>query len=404
MRESVLNEPSFRLFLVYRLLVTLAIQMQSVAVAWQVYNLSHSALHLGYVGLAIFLPNLLFALPGGRAADRYPRRRTMLVSISLILLTSVSLLLSHLYPQNGLGQIYVTLGLLGLARAYYGPAATAYLAQLVPTHQLPRAVAINSTAFQLSTIMGPALAGVIVALPAASVATVYATCLVFLLAAVLILLRLPMLPIPGGPGRDLDILGGLRYVWGNKLILGAISLDLFAVLLGGAVALLPVFARDILHVGAAGLGTMRSAPALGATLMAIYLSLRPLKGYVGYKMLGAVLLFGIATIGFGLSKDYHFSLGCFVLLGATDMISVVVRQTLIQTHTPDAMRGRVSAVNMVFIGASNELGEFESGVTAAWLGTVPAVVLGGVGTCLVVVIWSLIFPALRKVDKLHHGQ
>jgi MFS family permease len=404
MRESVLNEPSFRLFLVYRLLVTLAIQMQSVAVAWQVYNLSHSALHLGYVGLAIFLPNLLFALPGGRAADRYPRRRTMLVSISLILLTSVSLLLSHLYPQNGLGQIYVTLGLLGLARAYYGPAATAYLAQLVPTQQLPRAVAINSTAFQLSTIMGPALAGVIVALPTASVATVYATCLVFLLAAVLILLRLPMLPIPGGPGRDLDILGGLRYVWGNKLILGAISLDLFAVLLGGAVALLPVFARDILHVGAAGLGTMRSAPALGAMLMAIYLSLRPLNGYVGYKMLGAVLLFGIATVGFGLSKDFHFSLGCLVLLGATDMISVVVRQTLIQTHTPDAMRGRVSAVNMVFIGASNELGEFESGVTAAWLGTVPAVVLGGVGTCLVVLIWSLIFPALRKVDKLHHGQ
>jgi MFS family permease len=404
MKESVLNEPSFRLFLVYRLLVTLAIQMQSVAVAWQVYNLSHSALHLGYVGLAIFLPNLLFALPGGRAADRYPRRRTMLVSISLILLTSVSLLLSHLYPENGLGQIYITLGLLGLARAYYGPAATAYLAQLVPTHQLPRAVAINSTAFQLSTIMGPALAGVIVALPAASVATVYATCLVFLLAAVLILLRLPMLPIPGGPGRDLDILGGLRYVWGNKLILGAISLDLFAVLLGGAVALLPVFARDILHVGAAGLGTMRSAPALGAMLMAIYLSLRPLNGYVGYKMLGAVLLFGIATIGFGLSKDFHFSLGCLVLLGATDMISVVVRQTLIQTHTPDAMRGRVSAVNMVFIGASNELGEFESGVTAAWLGTVPAVVLGGVGTCLVVLIWSLIFPALRKIDKLHHGQ
>jgi MFS family permease len=404
MRESVLNEPSFRLFLVYRLLVTLAIQMQSVAVAWQVYNLSHSALHLGYVGLAIFLPNLLFALPGGRAADRYPRRRTMLVSISLILLTSVSLLLSHLYPQNGLGQIYVTLGLLGLARAYYGPAATAYLAQLVPTQQLPRAVAINSTAFQLSTIMGPALAGVIVALPTASVATVYATCLVFLLAAVLILLRLPMLPIPGGPGRDLDILGGLRYVWGNKLILGAISLDLFAVLLGGAVALLPVFARDILHVGAAGLGTMRSAPALGAMLMAIYLSLRPLNGYVGYKMLGAVLLFGIATVGFGLSKDFHFSLGCLVLLGATDMISVVVRQTLIQTHTPDAMRGRVSAVNMVFIGASNELGEFESGVTAAWLGTVPAVVLGGVGTCLVVLIWSLIFPALRKIDKLHHGQ
>ncbi|HET9237760.1 MAG TPA: MFS transporter [Oligoflexus sp.] len=404
MKESVLNEPSFRLFLVYRLLVTLAIQMQSVAVAWQVYNLSHSALHLGYVGLAIFLPNLLFALPGGRAADRYPRRRTMLISISLILLTSASLLLSHLFPRNGLGQIYITLGLLGLARAYYGPAATAYLAQLVPTHQLPRAVAINSTAFQLSTIMGPALAGVIVALPDASVATVYATCLVFLLAAVLILLRLPMLPVPGGPGRDLDILGGLRYVWGNKLILGAISLDLFAVLLGGAVALLPVFARDILHVGAAGLGTMRSAPALGATLMAIYLSLRPLKGHVGHKMLGAVLLFGIATVGFGLSRNYHFSLACLVLLGATDMISVVVRQTLIQTHTPDVMRGRVSAVNMVFIGASNELGEFESGVTAAWLGTVPAVVLGGVGTCLVVLIWSLIFPTLRKVDKLHLGQ
>jgi MFS family permease len=403
MKDSVLNDRSFRLFLIYRLLVTLAIQMQSVAVAWQVYNMSHNALHLGYVGLAIFLPNLLFALPGGRAADRYPRRRTMLISITFLLLTSASLLLSHLYPGRGLAQIYITLGLLGLARAYYGPAATAYLAQLVPIHQLPRAVAVNSTAFQLSTIMGPALAGAIVALPDASVATVYATCLVFLLAAVLILLRLPMLPIPGGPGRDLELLGGLRYVWSNKLILGAISLDLFAVLLGGAVALLPVFARDILHVGAAGLGTMRSAPAVGAALMAIHLSVRPLKGRVGYKMLAAVLLFGLATVGFGLSKDYHFSLACLALLGATDMISVVVRQTLIQTHTPDVMRGRVSAVNMVFIGASNELGEFESGLTAAWLGTVPAVVLGGVGTCLVVVIWSVLFPALRKIDKLHQG-
>lgn len=395
-----MSDRSFRLFVVYRLLVTLAIQMQAVAVAWQVYNISHNALDLGYVGLAIFLPNLLFALPGGRAADRYPRRLIMLLSILLILMASGSLLYSHLHPESGLTQIYITLCLIGLARAFYGPAASAYLSQLVPADRLPRAVAINSTAFQFSTIFGPALAGWIVAMPGASVATVYATCFTLLLAGIVLLMRLPMLPIPGGPGRDLELLGGLRYVWGNKLILGAISLDLFAVLLGGAVALLPVYARDILNVGASGLGAMRSAPALGATMMALYLSVRPLQGHVGYKMLGSVLLFGIATVLFGISKNYIFSLGCLVILGATDMISVVVRQTLIQTHTPDIMRGRVSAVNMVFIGASNELGEFESGVTAAWFGTVPAVVLGGVGTCLVVLIWSLLFPALRRVDKL----
>lgn len=393
-------ERSFRLFLLYRLLVTLAIQMQSVAVAWQVYNLSHSALHLGYVGLAIFLPNLIFALPGGRAADRYPRRRIMIASISIILLSSLSLLISHQHPVYGLWQVYPTLGLIGLARAFYGPAASAYISQLVTADRLPKAIAQNSTVFQFSTILGPALAGWIVAMPGASVSTVYMTCLVFLSVALIALAQLPSHPIPGGPGRELKLLSGLQYVWNNKLILGAISLDLFAVLLGGAVALLPVFARDILKVGAPGLGAMRSAPALGATLMALYLSFRPLKQKVGYKMLAAVMIFGLATVAFALSQNYIFSLGCLVLLGAMDMISVVVRQTLIQTHTPDAMRGRVSAVNMVFIGASNELGEFESGLTAAWLGTVPAVVIGGIGTCLIVMMWTVFFPGLRKADNL----
>ncbi len=400
MTDKIHLDPQFRLFLLYRLLVTLAIQMQSVAVAWHVYNQTHSALHLGYVGLAIFIPNLIFALPGGRAADRYPRRRIMIMSIATLLGASISLFWIRHLLNPPLWTVYTTLSLVGLARAYYGPAASAFLPQLVGAEKLPQAVALNSTIFQFSTILGPALAGGLVAIPGASVSTVYACCTVLFCCALVALLRLPALSMPGGPRRKLELLGGLRYVAQNKLIFGAISLDLFAVLLGGAVALLPIFARDILQVGAPGLGAMRSAPAAGATLMALYLAWKPLHKKVGYKMLAAVLVFGLVTIVFGLSKNFVLSLVCLVVLGASDMISVVVRQTLIQTHTPDVMRGRVSAVNMVFIGASNELGEFESGLTAAWLGTIPAVVLGGLGTCLVVLIWAYAFPSLRKADHL----
>jgi MFS family permease len=399
LNTSLLQDTRFRLYLSYRLLVTLAIQMQSVAVAWQIYEQTQSPLHLGYVGLAIFIPNLLLALPGGKAADRYPRRHLMLGSIGVLLLASLHLLASTSLGSDSTPVIYTTLVMIGMARAFGNPASSAYLPQLVGPERLSQAVAVNSTIFQLGTIGGPALAGLLFSWSSGNVAYLYGLCCAFFLIALIALARLPVFPAPHlDERRQLELLGGLRFIWQQKLILGAISLDLFAVLLGGAVALLPIFARDILHVGAEGLGYMRSAPAVGAALMAAYLSFRPLRRHVGRSMLIAVALFGLFTIGFGLSRNFALSLFCLVMLGATDMISVVVRQTLIQIHTPETMRGRVSAVNMVFIGASNELGEFESGLTASWWGAVPAVVVGGIGTCFVVATWALLFPTLRRVQ------
>lgn len=398
-KESLLHDGRFRAYLFYRLCLTLAMQMQSVAVGWQVYELTHSALHLGYVGLAIFIPTLLFALPGGKAADLLPRRHLMLAAEGLLLTASVILLISTRFSSGSTSLIYPTLILIGLARSFGNPATSAYLPQMIASKRLPEAVAMNSTVFQLATIAGPALAGLLFGWAGGQVGYVYGLCVALLLLSMLTLLRLPLFPAPAPEQRrQLELLAGLRFIAREKLILGAISLDLFAVLLGGAVALLPIFARDILHVGPEGLGYLRSAPALGAAAMALLLGFRPLHRQVGRAMFVAVAIFGMFTVVFGLSQNFWLSLACLVVLGASDMVSVVIRQTLIQTHTPDAMRGRVSAVNMVFIGASNELGEFESGLTASWFGTVPAVVIGGLGTCLVVLVWSRLFPALRQAD------
>lgn len=396
--NSLFRESKFRIYLIYRLALVLAIQVESVAVGWHVYERTRNPLYLGYVGLAIFLPNLISALPAGRLADIYPRRIIMLLSVFFLWISSVSLISSTLWEGGGLYHLYATFILIGFARAFGNPASSSFLPQLIPGERLSQAVALSSTTFQLATILGPALAGLVFGLSDGHLTWVYGTSLILFTIALIALKSLPHLPAASQASKKLELLAGIKYVWENKLVLGAISLDLFAVLLGGAVALLPIFAKEILHVGPEGLGYLRSAPALGAASMALLLAFRPLRHRVGAIMLVAVGVFGACTVGFGLSENFYLSLVFLALLGATDMISVVVRQTLIQVHTPDAMRGRVSAVNMVFIGASNELGEFESGVTASLWGTVPAVIVGGVGTVAIVVIWAAIFPALRRAN------
>ncbi|MCK6532288.1 MAG: MFS transporter [Polyangiaceae bacterium] len=389
----------FRLYMLARFLAVVGVQVQSVAVGWQVYSLTRDPLHLGWVGLAQFLPLMAFALPSGHVADRFERRRILMFCLSVTALAALGLAgASRATPRLWLW--YALLVVIGTARAFYGPAASALLPSLVPKSDFANAVAWSSTNWQVATICGPALGGAIYG--ALGPEAAYATTALFVLGSVACLaaLRARPLPAPAGASSLSTLLGGIRYVWREKTLLGAITLDLFAVLLGGAVALLPALAKDVLHVGPGGLGVLRGAPAVGAALMALGLAHRPLRRHAGPVMLASVGVFGLATVVLGLSRSFLVSLSALVVLGASDMISVFVRQNLVQLGTPDAMRGRVSAVNLVFIGASNELGELESGVTAAWLGVVPAVVAGGIGTVLVVGLSVLLFPALRRVDRL----
>jgi MFS family permease len=401
----------YTLYLVSRLSLIVAAQMLSVAVGWQVYENTGKALALGLSGLALFLPGFLLALPGGHLADRYDRRRILLLCHLGVTTGATTLALySHSGAKN-LVPIYGVLVALGAIRAFSGPAGQAMMPNLVDKRQLERAVAFGSSCWQLAMIAGPSLGGVIYA-ATGKASIVYGICAAMAFVAFLSVLaiggptseRAAMAAENAAPRRDPaswgTLLAGIRYVWSDKPILASISLDLFAVLLGGAVALLPIFARDLLHIGPWGLGIMRSAPAIGAASTALMLAWFPLRRRAGLTMLGGVLVFGIATIIFGLSRHFVPSLIVLGILGAADMFSVVVRSTLVQLRTPDEMRGRVSAVNMVFIGASNELGEFESGVTAAWLGPELAVLVGGIGTCLVVLVWAIMFPELRKVDRL----
>ncbi|MFO0659118.1 MAG: MFS transporter [Polyangiaceae bacterium] len=390
----------FTLYQAARFLLTVSIQMQSVVVGYQVCELTKQPLDLGFVGLAQFLPVFLLSPVTGNVADRFDRRRILLVCEAGFALCSSLLLALQLAHNEDVRAIYAVLVLFGILRAFSGPASQALTPHLVPSERLSRALAIASTVWQGATIAGPAIGGVIYA--AGGAAAVYASSLISVLMALSFITAMKVRT--GAMAKTAvtfeTLFAGLKYVRQNPLLLGAISLDLFAVLLGGAVALLPIYARDILHVGSWGMGLMRSAPAAGASLMALMLSVRPVGGRAGLKMLGSVLLFGLATIVFGLSTSFPVSLAALFVLGAADMVSVVVRQTLLQIETPDDMRGRVSAVNLVFVGASNELGEFESGLTAAWLGAVPAVVAGGVGTCLVVLGCAVLFPKLRDVDTL----
>jgi MFS family permease len=399
LKESAFQFRDFRWFQLSRLMAALAMQMQGVAVGWQVYALTGSALHLGYVGLVQFLPALLMAPLTGHAADRFDRKRILLLSYATLVISTALLLTMTLSGHPSVAGIYGVLALVGVGRAFIGPASSALMPNLVPPENLPSAVAWSSSMFQLAVVAGPALGGLLYSVGDA--ARVYAVGLVLQLVTLVMVTTLrprnaavKRLREPG------DLVAGLRFVFAKPVILGAISLDLFAVLFGGAVALLPAFARDILHTGPQGMGLLRSAPALGALAVGVLLANRPLRRHAGRAMYACVALFGLATIAFGVSRSFVVSALALAVSGAADMVSVFVRQSLVQLRTPDAMRGRVAAVNSVFVGASNELGEFESGLTAAWLGLVPAVVAGGVGTLLIVALWAVLFPALRDVDRL----
>jgi len=398
---AVFRQSNFRYYLSVRVLTATATEMQAVAVAWQVYSLTHRPLDLGLVGLAQFLPGILLFLVTGQAADRFPRQRILQVCCGGFALCSLLLLGLTVHGVSTIFPIYGVLLMNGTVRAFNGPAGQAFLPILVPAEDFPQAVAWNSSIFQAATIAGPMAGGLLYGWTASPM-LVYGCAAVEYLAALAVLAGIRV-QSPRGlrPAASLAMaLEGLRYILRNKLILGAISLDLFAVLLGGAVALLPVYAREILKIGAAGLGLLRSAPGLGAVTMALVVARWPLQRHAGAIMMWCVCGFGVFTVVFGLSRNLALSVAALVLIGACDMVSVIVRHTLIQLATPDRMRGRVSAVNVVFIGASNEVGQFESGLTAQWFGTAPAVVLGGLGTIAIVALWAWRFPALRRVDAL----
>jgi MFS family permease len=382
--------------------MVLAMEMQSVAVGWQVYEITKRPLDLGLVGLVQFLPGILLFLVSGHVADRYDRRRLIVFCYIGYGLSFGLLLLTALRGVRSIFFIFVILVILGIVRAFNGPVSRALLPQLVPEEIFTNAVAWASTLFQGAAILGPAIGGIIYAAfrgPGA----VYAVAMAMAIVALICTLRIKMQERSRdrAPVSSTTVLAGLRYIWREKVVLGSISLDLFAVFLGGAVALLPVFAKEILKTGPGGLGLLRTAPGVGAAAMAIVLAHRPIRRKIGLIMLWCVAGFGLFTILFGLSRSLVLSLIALFFVGATDMVSVIVRAVLIQVATPDDMRGRVNAVDMVFIGASNEFGEFESGLTAQWFGTVPAVVIGGLGTLVVTAIWAWRFPELRKVEQIH---
>jgi MFS family permease len=399
--NAVFGFPNFRLFQIARFCMVLALEMQSVAVGWQIYEITKRPLDLGLVGLAQFLPGILLFLVSGHVVDRFNRRLVLVLCYCGHVLCSTLLLLVALRAARSVGLIYCVLVLIGVVRSFNGPVSRAILPQLVPEDHFPSAVAWASGVFQAATILGPAVGGVAYA-AFHGPAFVYAAAATASSVGVVATLQIKS-QVKARPREPLNlstVLAGFHYIWSKKLILGSISLDLFAVLLGGAVALLPVYAREILNTGPRGLGLLRSAPAVGAAAMALFLAYRPMRRKVGQIMLWCVAGFGVFTVIFGISHSLTISLLALVLVGATDMVSVIVRGTLIQVATPDEMRGRVNAVDMIFIGASNEFGQFESGLTAHWFGTVPAVVLGGLGTLVVTALWAWGFPELRNADNL----
>jgi MFS family permease len=398
--------PNFVSYTLARFFVVVALEMLSVAVGWQVYNITRRPIDLGYVGLAQFLPGFALFLFAGHAADIFDRRKLLLWCYGGFALCSGILLVISWRVPRSVHSIYVVLVLLGIFRCFNWPASRAILPHLVPAEHFSNAVAWNASTFQIATIAGPAAGGVGYALFHGP-GVVYALAVAVSVVSTILTLRIHLLT--SSPGREPDerepislrtVLAGFRFIWEKKVILGSISLDMFAVLLGGAVALLPVYAKEILHTGPWGLGLLRSAPGVGAALMAMVVAHYPIRRRAGMTMLLCVGAFGALTIIFGISHSLILSLAALFLLGASDMVSVIIRATLVQVATPDAMRGRVNAVDMLFIGVSNELGEFESGLTAQWFGTVPAVVLGGIGTLVVIAAWAWLFPELRKADKL----
>lgn len=399
--RAAFTHPGFVLFQIARFLIVSAVEMQAVAVGWQVYEITKRPLDLGFVGLAQFLPGILLFPISGHTSDRFERRHVLSACYGgYAMCFGLLLLLSRRAPSIEL--IYVVLVLIGIVRSFNSTASRAILPQLVPPLHFPNAVAWNASIFQAATILGPSFGGIVYA-AFHGPEVVYAIAMVTAIGATISSFRIrpEVKPRPREPMTFKTAFAGLHYIWNKKLILGAISLDLFAVLLGGAVALLPVYAREILHTGPWGLGLLRTAPGVGAAAMAVLLAHWPLRGKSGRTLLWAVAGFGIFTIIFGLSRSLTISLIALFLLGASDMISVIIRATLTQLATPDEMRGRVTAVDMIFIGTSNEFGQFESGVTAQWFGTVPAVVLGGIGTLVVIALWAWWFPELRNAGELH---
>jgi MFS family permease len=371
--------------------------MQAVAVGWQMYNLTSNPLDLGLIGIAQFVPSFFLALLSGQFADRHNRR--LIIQVGQLVETAAVGTLLYATATNAISQelIFASVFLIGVGRAFEQPTQQALVPTIVPAHLFPRAVAATASATKLATIAGPAAGGVLYLINPISVYLL--CCGLLVLALTLMIWVRAERRLPTRQPLTLEVLfAGFAFIRRNPIILGALSLDLFAVLFGGATALLPVFARDIFAVGPWGLGLMRAAPAIGALAMSFVLTRWPLRRKVGLVMYRAVAVFGIVTIVFGLSRSFPLSIIALVILGASDMVSIVIRQTLVQIETPDGMRGRVSAVNSMFVGTSNQLGDFESGLTAAWFGTVPSVVIGGIATILVLLSWNKLFPALFGVE------
>jgi MFS family permease len=397
--SSLLQHRPFTFFWIARVSTSMAFQMQGVAVGWQIYALTGNAFYLGLVGLAQFLPMFFLTLIVGQVADRYERRLVARLCQVVEGLATGTLALASLSGWQSKESILATVFVIGAARAFEGPTMQALVPGLVPVPLISRAIAGMTSANKTATILGPAVGGLLYALgPTAAYGT--AAVLFFAASCFMALIGIERTPSKREPLSLQSLFAGIGFIRSHPVILGAISLDLFAVLLGGATALLPVFARDILVTGPWGLGLLRSAPAVGALVMSAVLARHPLGHRVGRIMFGCVVTFGVATILFALSRSFMLSLGILAVLGAADVVSVVIRVSLVQIETPDEMRGRVSAVNSMFTGTSNQLGEFESGLTAAWFGVVPAVLIGGVGTLIVVIVWMRLFPELARIDSL----
>lgn len=398
-RYAAFRHSAFLRFWLARFLTTFATQIVSVGVAWQIYDLTRNPFDLGLVGVIQFIPSLLLVLVTGAVADRFGRRRVMGLAIMLEAACALALLALSVRGLTSPLPVFVVLACFGIARAFFGPAAASLVANLVPPEDFANAVAWNSSAWQTANIVGPVVGGLVYGFSADAA---YGLAALLMTAAALLIFSIPkpQQRMEGEKKTLESLFAGFRYIWREKIVLGAISLDLFAVLLSGAVALLPVYARDILHLGPWGLGMLRAAPGIGAVAVAVWLAGHPLRDHAGLIMFVFVGLFGVFTIAFGVSTTPWLSIAALALLGASDMVSVYVRETLIQLWTPDNVRGRVNAVNMVFVGASNELGEFRAGMMAAFFGTVTAVVFGGVGAVAVAGLWAWMFPQLRKARRL----
>jgi MFS family permease len=404
----------FRFYQSGRLLGVLGAEAQSVGVAWQVYQITHSPLALGYTGLALFLPGLVFVLPAGHVADRYDRRSVILTCYTVQALATIALLWLSLHGIGSIWPVYLILFLIGTGRCFSGPAASALVPTLIPKEHFVNAVTWGATVFQIANASGPMFGGLLFTISLThafggrfaslnGAPLVYCFTLLCLFSFLALVGSISPRPLASGVRKAFTletVFAGLRYVRSTRLLLGSISLDLFAVLLGGATALMPVFAQDVLHEGPHGLGLLRAMPSIGALGVSLGLLAFPLRRRAGRTMLICVGIFGAATVLFGLSRSLWLSCIALVIIGASDMISVVVRSSVLQLATPPEMRGRVSAVNWLFLGASNEFGEYESGLTAHWWGAVRAVVIGGLASMAVTGLWSVFFPALRQADRL----